>query len=121
MTQTHQVSRHTRHQCLIYSGSPSDHLTALAGTVRDKLKCNCRCLYLNSSPMVAGIRSYLSAAGVDVAHEVAKASLVLSSDTQQRATGSFNIDRMMDLLEDALHQALNDGYDGLWASGDMSW
>ncbi len=106
---------------MIYSGAPSAHLGALAATIRDKLQNNCRCLYLNSPPMVAGIRSNLSVAGVDVAHEIAKASLVLSSDTQQRAGGRFNIDKMMGLLADALKQALADGYDGLWASGDMTW
>ena len=35
--------------------------------------------------------------------------------------GRFNIDRMLRTLDDALDQALNDGYEGLWASGDMDW
>ena len=28
---------------------------------------------------------------------------------------------MMHTLEDALGRALNEGYDGLWATGDMTW
>jgi hypothetical protein len=28
---------------------------------------------------------------------------------------------MMGTLEDALEQALVDGYGGLWATGDMNW
>ena len=48
--------------------------------MRRKLEERHRCLYLDSPPMVAGMRSYLSAAGVDVAREVGKGSLVLSSD-----------------------------------------
>ena len=62
-----------RHQCLIYSGSPARHLPAMAALMRRKLEERHRCLYLDSPPMVAGIRSYLSAA-VDVARERAALS-----------------------------------------------
>lgn len=110
-----------RHQCLIYDGAPSRHLPAVAPVMREKLQQNYRCLYLNSPAMVAGMRSYLAAAGVDVAHEVGKASLVLSSDQQHLTGGSFDVERMMHTLEAAFHQALGDGYEGLWATGDMTW
>jgi hypothetical protein len=111
----------SRHQCLIYEGAPSRHLPAVAAATLDKLQQNYRCLYLNSPPMVAGMRSYLAAAGVDVAHEVGKASLVLSSGREHLVGGQFDVERMMRTLEDALHQALADGYRGLWATGDMTW
>jgi MEDS: MEthanogen/methylotroph, DcmR Sensory domain len=111
----------SRHQCLIYEGSPSRHLPALAALVRQKLNANFRCLYLNSPVMVAGIRCYLAAAGVDIVQALEKTSLVLSSDQGHLINGHFDIDRMMHTLEDELDQALNDGYEGLWATGDMSW
>jgi hypothetical protein len=111
----------SRHQCLIYEGSPSRHLPALAALMRQKLNENFRCLYLNSPVMVAGIRCYLAAAGIDIAHELEKTSLVLSSDQRHLIKGHFDVDLMMHTLEDALGQAVNDGYDGLWASGDMTW
>jgi MEDS: MEthanogen/methylotroph, DcmR Sensory domain len=110
-----------RHQCLIYKGAPSQHLPVLAAVTLEKLKQNYRCLYLNSAPMVAGMRSYLAAAGVDVAYEVEKASLVLSSEQRHLADGRFDVDRMMQTLKNALGQALADGYQGLWATGDMTW
>ncbi len=112
---------HSRHQCLIYEGSPAIHLPALAAIVRKKLSENYRCLYLNSPPMVAGIGSYLAAIGVDVAHEMAKTSLVLTSHLGHLVNGHFDVDRMMHSLEDAVRQALGDGYRGLWATGDMGW
>jgi len=112
---------HSHHQCLIYDGSPSRHLPAMAALLRQKLRANHRCLYLNSPAMVAGMRSYLAATGLDIAHEIGKASLVLSSDQRHLMNGCFDVDRMLYTLEDALQQALNDGYDGLWATGDMSW
>ncbi len=110
-----------RHQCLIYQGPPSRQLPGLAAAARSMLEKNYRCLYLNSPPMVAGMRSYLAAQGVDVAIEVKKGSLVLSSDQQHLDNGSFDVDRMLSALEEALQQALKDGYQGLWATGDMTW
>ncbi len=110
-----------RHRCLIYEGAPSKQLPALAATIQRKLHEGHRCLYLNSRPMVAGMRLYLSATGMDVGYELAKASLVLSSELVTSADGGFDIELMLHKLEDALDQALSDGYKGLWATGDMTW
>ena len=71
--------------------------------------------------MVTGMRAYLFAARIDVPDEEMKGSLALSSDTGYLMSGRFDIDRMLRMLDDALDQALNDGYQGLWASGDMGW
>ena len=110
-----------RHQCLIYEGAPSRQLPALAATIRQMLGAHHRCLYLNSPAMVAGMSSYLAAQGVDVAREVSKTSLVLSSDLSHISAGDFDVDEMIGKLEYAVVQALRDGYKGLWATGDMSW
>ncbi len=66
-------------------------------------------------------RVLLATAGTDVAHQVGGGSLVLSSDQRHLVQGGFDIDRMMPNLEDGLKEALRDGYDGLWATGDMTW
>ena len=84
-----------RHQCLIYEGSPAPHLRALASVIEVKLKEKYRCMFLNSRPMVAGLRSYLFAAGVDVPKEITNGSLVLSSDNEHLLDGRFDIDRML--------------------------
>jgi hypothetical protein len=110
-----------RHQCLIYEGSPVAQLPAIAAMIRKKLRENYRCLYLNSPPMVTGLRSYLFAGGVDVPTEVKKGSLVLSSDSRHLENDIFDPDRMLTMLNAAVAAALNDGYDGVWATGDMSW
>lgn len=110
-----------RHQCLIYEGSPAPYLSSLAALIRQKLAENTRCLYLNSPPMVTGVRSYLFAAGVDVEQESRKGRLVMSSDLGHLVNGRFDASRMLALLDTALSQALSDGYQSLWATGDMSW
>ena len=94
----------------------------MASVVRHKLSEDYRCLYLNSQPMVAGMGSYLAAAGVDVGRETSEGSLMLSSDRDHLIEGShFDLNRMVQALHDALDQALKDGYEGLWATGDMTW
>ena len=109
-----------RHQCLVYKGSPAPHLPGLSALIRQKLDANYRCLIPHSPAMVTGMRSYLFAAGTDVTKEIVKGSLVLSSSHAHLVDGYFIIDRMLGMLEEALNQALHDGYQGLWATGDMS-
>jgi hypothetical protein len=111
----------SRHQCLIYGGPPSLHLRAVAAAAARKLKQGYRCFYLNSRPMVAGMRSYLAAQGVDVEWEEASGSLVLTSEQQYLHGGHFDPAGMIASLSETLDRALGDGYAGLWATGDMSW
>jgi hypothetical protein len=123
------VNPTARHECLIYEGSPEKHLPGLAITIRQKLSENYRCLYLNNARMVDGIKAWLSSLGTDVASEIASQRLVLSSDQAHLqssdgpgvSTGAFDSDLMLKKLEDGLDQALNEGYRGLWATGDMLW
>lgn len=110
-----------QHQCFVYGGAPSSHLADIAQTLIRKLKGNRRCLYLNSPPMVAGMRWHLSAAGLDLAKQVERGALILSSDQSHLVDGKFDVDRMIGLLAAAVDQVLDDGYLGLWASGDMTW
>src|ERR1700750_2968913 len=110
----------SRHQCLIYDGPPSKKLPLLAAIIQYKLNEGYRCLYLNSAPMVAGMRSTLAATGIDVISEEAKKRIILSAEPTSSGK-DFNSDVMLAQLEDSLDQALKDGFKGLWASGDMTW
>ena len=71
--------------------------------------------------MVAGMRSYLAASGVDVARETNRGSLILSSEQHLVNGYVFDVKLMIDGLRAALGGALYDGYSGLWATGDMAW
>jgi len=110
-----------RHQCLIYQGAPSAQLAGLALLIRKKLEANYRCLYLNSPDMVAGIRTYLMSSGLDVHKAVVEGRLILSSGQDHLVDNTFDPTRMLELLKQAYDGAIQDGYAGLWASGDMGW
>ena len=111
----------SRHRCIIYEGAPSVHLPVVAAEAAGRLNGNHRCWYLNTPPMIAGFRTYLSAEGVDVGAAVARGALVLSSDQDHLVNGAFDPDRMLEALRSEVQKALTDGYAGLWASGDMLW
>jgi hypothetical protein len=111
----------TRHQCVIYDGAPSKMLPHLAVVARQRLNKNYRCMFLNSPALVAGVRCYLAAAGIDVVQEIAQGSLLLSSSQSHLVNGHFDVESMLRGLEEAVEQALRDGYKGLWATGDMTW
>jgi hypothetical protein len=110
-----------RHQCVIYDGSPSRTLPAIAATVRQHLEAHTRCMYMNSPAMVAGLRSQLYAAGTDVERQLARGALVLVADNSHFVNGRFDVNRMIEILEAAVERALADGYAGLFATGDMTW
>jgi hypothetical protein len=115
------MSDFPRHQCMIYDGAPSSHLAEIARTLLQRLKENYRCLYLNSPPMVAGMRSQLAAAGLNLSEQIASGALILSSDQEHLVDGKFDTERMIDVLNGAVASALADGFRGLWAAGDMTW
>lgn len=110
-----------RHMCMIYDGDPAKSLPCIATLILGKLALNYRCLYLNSPRMVAEVRSHLAAAGVDVAEETGRGSLVLSSGHSHLVDGHFDVASMITMLTGAVRRALSDGYRGLFATGDMTW
>jgi hypothetical protein len=110
-----------RHQCMIYEGSPAQHLKPLAAVIRERLEDNYRCVYMNSASMVAGIQDVLNELGVDVAACIKDGSLVVSSEPVVSKNGDFDIKKMIGQLEAVVDQAVKDGYKGLFATGDMTW
>src|SRR5262249_25959752 len=71
--------------------------------------------------MIAEIQSSLATAGVDVAFELQRSNLILSSARPHLVEGHFEIDEMLQSLKTEFDRAMNDGYAGLWATGDMTW
>ena len=97
-------------------------MPTLVGAMRDKLRKNFRCMFLDSAPMVTGMRVSLATAGVDVMSEMASGRLMLTSERNYLIRGRrFDADRMMQGLSAALQEALNSGFEGLWATGNIGW
>jgi signal transduction histidine kinase len=111
----------SRHKCLIYDGDPSEQLPIVVPLLLDGLHENWRCLYLGSPEDVEMIEDALSDEGVDTRHEQKRHALVLSSDRSHLVDGRFDPATMVDGLSSSIDQALEDGFLGLCATGDMRW
>jgi hypothetical protein len=107
--------------CLIYDGAPMMHLPRIMALLSEHLESQYRCMFLGNSMMVALARTSLRALGVDVDAEMKRGSLILTSDQSHLEKGIFSPEKMLQGLDQAVQQALKDGYHGLWATGDMTW
>jgi hypothetical protein len=109
------------HVCTLFS-TPEEQLSAAIEYVRQGLARNERCLYVCGEQTPAQFRFSLTAAGIDVTREEARGAIVLlTKETGHLSGGSFSASRMIGLLKSALESALDDGFDGLCAAGDMTW
>ena len=111
----------SRHKCLIYDGDPAEQLPVVVPLLKDGLETNWRCLYLGDPAMVRMVDSALAAEAVDTAREAARGALVFSSDRSHLAGGRFDPAAMIDGLRALIDGAVQDGFQGLCATGDMRW
>lgn len=111
----------SRHKCLIYDGDPSEQLPVVIPFLADGLRNNWRCLYLGSPAMVRMIDSALAAEGIDAGREIKKGTLVLSSERNHLANGDFEPRTIIDMLCGLIDSAVQEGFEGLCATGDMKW
>jgi signal transduction histidine kinase len=119
---THTTSPEiSRHKCLIYDGHPSQQLPVVLPLLVDGLERNWRCLYLGNPEMVQMVDTALVAQGLDTKREVEKGALLLSSDRSHLAGGRFDPQAMIDGLVRLIDTAVDDGFEGLCATGDMRW
>ncbi|HUF69194.1 MAG TPA: MEDS domain-containing protein [Longimicrobiales bacterium] len=111
-----------QHICAVYD-TRDEQLAVAAAYLADGLRIGERCLYATDSlPGLADFRSRLRALGVDAGNEERRRALVLlTSEQAHLRDGQFDCERMLRMLNDAVEEALNDGFVGLRTCGDMSW
>lgn len=85
------------------------------------LQDNWRCLYLGDPESVHMVGSALTAKGVNTMRESDRGALIFSSEREHLDGGKFEPSAMIDGLCQMIDEAVADGYNGLWATGDMMW
>jgi len=109
------------HVCTLFS-SPDEQLTAAIEYIRQGLLRGERCLYVCGEQTPAEFRRALTAAGIDAIHAEQHRSLILlTKGTGHLKGGTFSASKMISMLSQAVKDALQDGFAGLCAAGDMTW
>jgi hypothetical protein len=109
------------HVCTLFT-TLEEQLTAAVEYIRAGLSRGERCLYVCCERELDVFRSALKQSGIAVDAEEARGALVLLSKHDGHLKGgSFDPDRMIQMLEKAVEDTLAQGFTGLCAAGDMSW
>ena len=115
------VYQHGDHACTLYN-SEEERLSAAIQFIRDGLAWHERCVYVCCDQETDGFRAALQSAGIDVAAEEARGAVVLLTKSDAHLNGgSFDPAGVIAILNAAVQGALNSGFAGLRAAGDMSW
>jgi hypothetical protein len=109
------------HVCSLYT-TRDEQLVAAIEYLRGGLARGERCLYVVSEHTPDEFREGLRNAGIDVAAEEERgALLIVTKHDAHLKGGTFSPDKMISLLHAAVKDALDAGFAGLCAAGDMSW
>jgi hypothetical protein len=109
------------HVCMLYS-TRDEQLACAIDYIRGGLARGERCLYVCCEHTPDEFRAGLRNAGIDVeAEESRGALLLLTKHDGHLKGGCFDPDKMITMLHGAVKEALDAGFAGLCAAGDMSW
>lgn len=113
---------HGDHVCGLFE-SEEERLTIAARYIAAGLESGDRCIYAaGSAAALTSFRGRLALSGVDVAEAIQAGALHQRTTAESHLPGgSFDCDRILRFLNEAVDAALNDGFNGLRACGDMSW
>lgn len=110
------------HVCALFSNGQEQE-TVAAQFIAAGLRAGERCLFVGASP--AALERFgdrLRAEGLDAAAEQRRGALLLLTTAQAHLVdGCFDSERMLRMLNQAVEDALNDGFAGLRTCGDMTW
>ena len=109
------------HVCALFL-TPEQQLQAAIEYIKEGLMRGERCLYVCGEHPVEVFKNTLRSAGIDVeAEEKRGALMVITKHEGHLNGGSFDPDKMISMLESAVKGALDSGFTGLCAAGDMNW
>jgi hypothetical protein len=109
------------HACTLFT-TRREQVGAAAEFIRGGLALGQRCLYICCEQAPDEFREELREAGIDVDAEEARGALeVITKAEGHLKGGSFDAARMIEMLAEALSDALATGFTGLRGAGDMTW
>ncbi|MGM0510872.1 MAG: MEDS domain-containing protein, partial [Thermoplasmatota archaeon] len=109
------------HMCCIYRNK-EEQLSALSSFVSLGIEKNEKCLYIVDDRTKEEVIETFKRTGLDVEKfiETNQFEFMTKSDSYLK-DGYFDPDEMIELIKEAQKQALEEGYDGLRLTGEMTW
>jgi len=109
------------HLCLLYR-SEEERQAVLTEYIRRGLEAGERVLYIADTPGGLEIREFLQKAGIDVREAERRDQLrFITAEEAYLREGRFDPKAMLDLLREDTKEALDQGFTGLRATGEMTW
>jgi len=109
------------HICTLYT-SPEEQLQAAVEYIKAGLARGELCLYVCGEHTPQELRAALRKTGVKVGKEEARGALSLVTKSEAHLKdGHFKPSNMISFLHQAVKDALDAGFNGLCAAGDMGW
>jgi hypothetical protein len=109
------------HICTLYT-TPEEQLAAAVEYIVGGFSRGERCLYVCGEHTPDQLRGALQSAGVDVAPAEQRGALLLITKNEAHLSGGFfDPNKMISMLHAAVKSALDAGFTGLCAAGDMAW
>jgi len=109
------------HLCCLYE-TEGEHRAVLTPFMRQGLERGEKVLYIVDAHSAEVVTGYLRENGLDVEHYLASGQLgILSADDVYMQGGVFDPDAMIALLRSETQRAIDEGYQALRATGEMSW
>ena len=108
------------HACLFYRNA-QDELAMVASFFAIGMRRRERCLCVFDQPRIARLRTALRAAGIAIDDAERDGRFILKTDDAYMANGRFEPEQMARMLGHEVQRALDDGFRGLRAAGEMKW
>jgi hypothetical protein len=108
------------HICGLYSTVPQ-LASIVANFITEGLKRQQRCWYVASGGEGVIVRRALVSRRIPVDVESRRGALTIASGEAVYVQDRFSPERTLGLFNDAIEQALKDGFNGFRAAADMSW
>jgi two-component system, sensor histidine kinase PdtaS len=109
------------HVCTMFN-SPEEQIAAATEYICGGLERGERCLYVCGEQTPDEFRVELRRAGIEVEREEKRGALMLITKREGHLEGgSFGAAKMIEMLRGAVKDALDAGFVGLCAAGDMNW
>lgn len=109
------------HVCSFYT-TVTEQLQLAATFIKTGLARGNRSIYAAHDRTVQEVRQGLQAAGIDVPSEEGRGALrVLTAADVYVDSGDFHPRHMLEFVKHQERQALDDGFAGVWFTGEMTW